>query len=228
MRAQTRNNRLSEWSGLLLGMACLALLTRDASADSVLFDNGAFSGTQEGRNASGNHWVLDDFFLSAPATITAFEWSQHDDLRLAYSFTEIAIYGGFPSGTSLVVSWTGVATRTPNTTPVLFTFLYGFDYVVAGLSIGLGAGTYWLAVRSQFPGGGSTWDQTVGTAFTTAGRFQWSEGVGLDPLPGKFYTTENSAFRVLGVHGALVPEPASVFLVATALALLALHRSRAR
>jgi len=218
---------------LFAAAGLLAVCTHAALADPVLFDNGSFSGSQEGRNASGLHWVIDDFFLAASSVVTAIEWTQHDDLRLPYDFTELAIFATFPTSANPwswpppVASFTVAATRTPNGTPVIFQFLHGFDYVVSGLSINLEPGTYWLAIRSQFPGGGATWDQTTGMAATIPGRYQFTD-TGGGPEPPRFYPLENSAFRVLGTPSpspSPVPEPPAVVYLALALGILVLRRA---
>jgi hypothetical protein len=164
-------------------------------ASTVLFDNGSFSGPQELRNASGPHTVLEDFRIDLNATITRVEWTQHDSVGEPYNFTIISLYSEFPSNDNLITQFQVVANRTPNNTGVILNHI-GFDYSVSGLSIFLPRGTYWIGLRSEFPGGGGTWDMTTGTPSTIPGRYQQSERI--NELPGRFRPTEDSAFRIIG------------------------------
>jgi hypothetical protein len=181
----------------LVGVLALTLASMGSASADVLFDNGTFSGTQEGRNASDGLAVIEDFELSSDATITGFEWTQHDNLNVPYNFTELSIYRDAPILANLIFTITTPANRTPNGTPIIFQNLHGFDYSISNLSIDVTAGTYFFSIRSEFPTGGATWDMTTGTDSTIQGRWQYRIDGGGEPFPGVFWGQENSAFRIV-------------------------------
>jgi hypothetical protein len=141
--------------------------------------------------------VIEDFVLSSSATITGFEWTQHDATFLPYNFTELSLFRDTPTQANLIFTITTTANRTPNGTPNEFGNLVGFDYSISNLSIDVTAGTYFFSIRSEFPTGLATWDMTLGTAQTIQGRWQYdTTGAGL-PFPGQFWGLENSTFRIV-------------------------------
>ncbi len=192
-----------------LAIACMALLATSAGEvrAEIIFDNGAHSGSQIGRFNSGSFTIYEDFTLGTGATITGFNWTQHDR-PLVYSSTTLSVFDGLPSGGNLVFSSDIVASRTPNGTPVFLESYVGFDYQISGLSLTLSPGTYFFGLRNNVTGGATIWDETVGTGQTIAGRYQTSS----PPHPGKLYAPEDSAFQVNGIMSA-VPEPSSLALL---------------
>lgn len=181
----------------LVGVVALTLALIDSASADVLFDNGSFSGPQEGRNASDGFAIIEDFQLNSSATITGFEWSQHDLLDQPFNFTELSLFRDPPTQENLIFTITTTANRTPNDTPIDDTGAHGFDYSISNLSIDVTAGTYFFSIRSEFPNGGATWDQTIGTPSTIQGRWQYRIVGSNLPFPGVFWGQENSAFRIV-------------------------------
>jgi hypothetical protein len=163
--------------------------------------------------------MFEDFTLSSPATITSLFWSGHDQ-PLTYTNTDLTFYSTTTPTTGFeVFSGAFVATRTPNASGTLYTDYVGFDYLISGLSVSLGAGTYSFSLHNNVTGGQTSWDQTLGNQSTIAGRWQSDTGV-----PGTFYGTENSVFQ-FSDGAASVPEPAtSALLGAGLLAVCAFSR----
>jgi hypothetical protein len=90
-----------------------------------------------------------------------------------------------------------VATLTPNGTGRIFNSFDGFDYSIAGLSLALPAGTYWLGLNTV--GGRNTgWDTTTGGPDTIQGARLINVN---SPAPGT--TVSDFAFQVMGT-----PQPA--------------------
>lgn len=170
-----------------------------AQAETVLFDNGSFSGPQNNlRNTAETGFsqrIFDDFTLLNDAEITGFEWLQHDRNDIQYLNTEIRIYDGLPIAANLIFTTNVVATRTPNATGTLFELWDGFDYSVSGLSINLSAGTYFLGLNTNSLMGDTSWDQTLGYVSTIPGRYVANINF---PEPGLFISGQDSVFKVIG------------------------------
>jgi hypothetical protein len=178
---------------------------------SIVFDNGPYGGSQVGRINNRFYAMGEDFTLATATTITSLAWSSHDS-PLTYTSTDLVFYStAVPTTGSELFSGTFVATRTPNATGAIYIDYEGYDYLISGLSISLGAGTYSFSIFNNVSGGDTTWDQTLGNGSTIAGR--WQSG---GTFPGIFHSTENSVFQ-LGDSGAAVPEPATLSLLGAGL-----------
>jgi hypothetical protein len=176
---------------------------------SIVFDNGAFSGSQVGRFNMDPFGMFEDFTLTSTQTITGINWKQHDQ-PFAYLGTELRIYNAPPSNASLIFSNTISATRTPNATGVLFGNYSGFDYSISSLSLTLGPGTYYFGINTNSSGGGWTWDETTGSAQTIPGRWQ-SGSWQTSNSPGNFFGDEDSVFQIVAIdQTGVVPEPTTI------------------
>jgi len=77
---------------IVLGLVTLAPFSETVYGDTVLFDNGSFSGPQEQRNNACSTFdpdidpegclafftIYEDFTLTSDSTINRIEWSQHE------------------------------------------------------------------------------------------------------------------------------------------------------
>ena len=204
----------------LLSLLAGLCMTVDARAV-VLFDNGSSSGPQTNfANEAGGQELFEDFVLTDPSIITRIDWQQHDHNQATYNFTRVTIFDGLPFDAAPVFSADLVASSTPNATGTLFNEWDGFDYSIDGLSIALGAGTYWLGLNSDFTGIRSGWDNTTGTAQTIPG-FRLINGA--NPAPGTVID-RNLAFQI---HSE-VPEPATALILGLGFGLAGLGGTRRR
>ena len=198
----------------LVGVLALTLASMGSASADVLFDNGAFSGTQEQRNNACNtigtdgceraFTIYEDFTLDSKSVITGIEWSQHEFSPSSYLRTNFSLYNDIPSDSSLLLRMSVIASRSLNNTPMLGSDV-GVDNVISGLSIELEAGTYWFGINNDVSDGVTNWDQTTGTASTIPGRLQGIDAPGNLPgnIPGpdgssmQFHPNENSVFRIV-------------------------------
>lgn len=208
---------------LRIGLFTVSFLVGTSALNAgLVFDNGAYGGDQVGR-FHGDSWTMfEDFTLSSPATISSLFWSTHDQ-PVSYTNTDLTFYStATPTAGFEVFSGTFAATRTANATGTLFGDYSGFDYLISGLSVSLGAGTYSFSLHNNVTGGGTTWDQTLGNGSTIAGRWQSDSGV-----PGTFFGTEDSVFQ-LSDGAAQVPEPATSLLLGAGLLVVCAFSRRIR
>lgn len=111
----------------------------------ILFNNGSESPSFGGavRNHAGLYEQYEDFRLSQRSIITSIHWRVHaavldgKDGSTIYGNTELRIFDGLPYTGSQVFSGPFVANRSNR------------DFAIAGLSITLDAGTYWLGLNDN-------------------------------------------------------------------------------
>ena len=231
---------------LLVTVLFLTGLSRSSFGNTILFDNGSFSGPQELRNnacstfnddgvgckfiqVEGQFTVYEDFTLENDSVITEIEWHQIETLPENYLHTEITFWSGIPSpnsGDGLLLSIQVIADKVlslndpPFGSPPEFSALNS----VSGLGIELAAGTYWVGIHNEWQiGGVSSWSQTFGGPDTIGGRYQ---STGDDARPLNFFADENSAFRIIGSTPGVVPEPSTMLLLGSGLAGLGWYRRR--
>ncbi len=201
------------------------VLSPVAAAAQVVFDNGGYSGPQGGAFNAGWLTMVEDFTLTADTTVTGLTWAQHDSADSVYTNTVFRVYGALPTSSSTpLFSTTLVATRTANSTPLSLFGLQGFDYSYDGLAWHLPAGTYYFSLHMVGSSGLFTWDQTLGTAQTIPGRWQYETAT---MTPVSALANENSAFRINGTVG-VVPEPETGLLLFAGVVALAALRHRRR
>lgn len=192
--------------------AVMLAMTAGETQAAIVFDNGAFSGSQVGR-FNTSFTIFEDFAVSSATLVTEVDWSQHDRLPGSYVSTTLQLFNGLPSAGTLLFTTTVAANRTANGSPILFGSYIGYDYRIGGLSIALTSGTYYLGISNTLSSSSAqtTWDQTSGSMQTIAGRYQ-----SVSPLvPGNFFVGENSVFQVLGnvtAQPTVTPEPTSLAL----------------
>ena len=205
MIASTSLKRITQ---TILGFAVLAVAgIASATTITTLFDNGTVVEADLGlRFNFGDHTVYDDFVLTADSTITGFEWSQFDE-PVTYTDTILTLFDGLPTPSSHIATFAVVATRNSNglmlmTDKVTSGEVFGFDYLVDGLSTPLSAGTYYLGIYNNVSGGATLIANTpIGK---TIGSFQFSHLNATPPLfglteSGPTFQGSHMAFRVSGI-----------------------------
>jgi hypothetical protein len=203
----------NEGRRFLLFCAVSFLMSIPAMATTVVYDNGPINGTQgSGAPTISGGAVTDSFLLSSDSIITGTAniglWLDHNNApsSVNWSITSSPYSGVLASGTA---AW--------NST-FLFTNAFNFDIYSGSFSIPdllLVSGTYWLQLdtASTTPAGTTFWDRSDGPS-------QAFDGPGITDPAG------SESFQILGTTPvAGVPEPASLLLVASALAVI-VPRSR--
>lgn len=209
----------------VIEIALLLTIATTSEGAILVFDNGLSSGGQGAfANIVGKQYLYEDFSLSANTTITGVTWQQHEASNIVYDLTEMSIYQGLPQVSSVLFTVNAAASRTPNTTGILYGTQYGFDYSLVGLNIALPAGTYWLGLNNVYhvPGGGgsagTTWDSTIGGPNTIPGARLINSNF---TAPGTTVGIPNFAFQIMAV-----PEPSKYLLMSLGLFALGLVARR--
>ncbi|MGZ3240994.1 MAG: PEP-CTERM sorting domain-containing protein [Burkholderiaceae bacterium] len=190
----------------------LALLLPVLASAVPLFNNGSVDPSRTTWNDTASSWMnYDEFVLSSNSTITDLTYSVFMQSASFYSKTDIAIYNS--AGTSVVVplfatagtlTSNGLTTTNPNVPN-------GFDVAISGLSLNLGAGTYYIGFGTEMLGSqlasigsGSGSIQSVGTGLHQALMTQTPAGAGI-------HTGDHMSFQINGTSS--VPEPTTLALL---------------
>ncbi len=179
----------------------------------TLFYNGPPTTDTIGLLNSGPFTAYDNFSLSSPSIIQGVTWMEHDTnlpaTQADYRSTDIFIFANDPLIGSAILAGSFVATRTPNTSPLVFGTI-GFDAKVTfPLPVTLPAGTYSIGIHNDFAGSEqSSWDLSAGDMSSIPGRYvvepvkfvpSW---VTPDLIQGDnalvFRSNEDSVFQILG------------------------------
>ncbi len=128
----------------ILGASLLTLVSVQVNA-AILYNNGTVVEADSTlRFNDFDHVVYDNFFLDVDSIITGFEWSQFDE-QIDYTGTILTLFNALPAPSSHIATFDVVATRTPNGLSVNTVHLggaevFGFNYMVDGISMSLSAG----------------------------------------------------------------------------------------
>jgi hypothetical protein len=215
----------------LLGVAVMACLifTRPLSASALLYGDGAIADTYTGAwNIGGTSWAEDSFTLTGPLTLTT---------------AEVGLWSSINDGTPSSLEWrictssqcgTPIASGLGTLSDTFFATGYYPEYDVYESAFSLGrvslpAGTYWLQLGGGTSSGGDhqlLWDinngpsaayaSDVGGA-STAGQC----GVGLA-------VSCSDSFEIYGSRLTATPEPGTLTLIGTFMAVAALLRRNRR
>jgi hypothetical protein len=204
----------------LLALAVIATLALNTTAvaqapPGSLWYNGDFNGVNgynNGHNTSGPpDAVHDDFVISAGHVWNTTAIFSDNLLNTVVTGAEWEILSGCAPGNGCTLVASGT-TNTPTVTP---TGRSGFGYTeymveVTGLNLNLVPGAYWLNVTPIGNGTGRSFNSNtsgancVGTPCGNDGM-SWSDSTGVVFSPNDFS---------MGVIGTVVPEPATVGLLA--------------
>ncbi len=130
----------------------LILWATHASAELVVFDNGALSGPQVGRNMGSPFTMFEDFTLTETYEIIGFRWTQHDAdaLTREYLGTVLSVFDSVLSVGNLIFSDTVFASRT--VTGVIIQNQPLLEYEYLRLLLSLAPGTYYLGLNDPNSG----------------------------------------------------------------------------
>ena len=201
--------RIAAIMGVVLG-----LMAFGAQA-AVVYNNGAAAGDSgrcaETSGACGGTWtVFDDFTLSSAATITDIKWTVFLTAGLGdYTGARAWVYSADPVFGSGVLLNTVVAQLGAPTQSSLGGNFYDID--LSGLSISLGAGTYWLGMQHDTT---SSFAAVACTEPCSGHSTQWQNN-GIGYRLGD--NDDNGRKYAFSLESNAVPTPATVALLSIGL-----------
>ena len=202
-----------------LGVLCLTLAFIPASAQ-ILYNNGPAGPDIDAWTINSGYIVSDTFTLTSSSTVGGFDFA-------AWEFPGDKVLSVDWSITSLENGGTVYGEGTANVTQqFISTNAYGYEeYEVSatGLTVPLGAGTYWLNLQNAVTQQGNPvyWDENSGMGCNSPGCPSQASESAVGTIPSE-------SFDITGTSGTgTTPEPGSIMLLGSGiLGLIGLLRGR--
>ena len=196
-----------------LALLCLALAAVSASAQ-VLYDDGPINGTNDAWTINFGYIVSDNFTLASNSTVGGFNfgaWEFPGDILTSVDWSITA----YPNSGTVYGSGTADGKNLSDQFISTNQYNYNIDKItVAGLNVGLSAGTYWLNLQNAtVPSGDPVfWDENDGK--DCKGDNGSGGGCPSEAFNG-YGTIPAESFGINGTGGGTTPELDSFVLFAS-------------